>query len=217
MAYFMVHLNIAQEMFERQNIVDKGAFYLGSIAPDAISFKPGCKRADKKFSHFGIGGEDWGDYTTCDEWKNNLIVSLEWYSGKANKDFLYGYFSHVITDIETTRFFVGPVRDKRDDKLMEAYKEDCSAAEAVLLSNIKNLDELWTLLYQSNQYCLPEFFDCHDISSMIDFMKNTLYSDMPVKPDYKANIYSTQNFMEFVENTIKTIDTLYKSKEELII
>ena len=61
MAYFMVHLNIAQDLYGRHsNIGDKGAFYLGAIAPDAVAFKPGSARSDKKHSHFCIGDEDWG-------------------------------------------------------------------------------------------------------------------------------------------------------------
>jgi len=202
MAYFMVHLNIAQEMYKRYpNIEDQGAFYLGSIAPDAIAFKPGYKHSDKQLSHFYVG-DDWNVEPNCDEWRENLTFSIEQYKGRVNKDFLYGYFSHVVTDIETTRLFYGPVRDKHDNTLMEVYLRDCSAAEAVLLGKMGNLNELWSLLYQSNQHCLPEFFTCTDVSTMLDFMKNQLYSNMPVNPEYHAGIYGINNFWEFINNTI---------------
>jgi len=188
--------------------MDKGAFYLGSIAPDAMSFKPGCKRSDKKYSHFCLSGDEWGVESNNDEWRENLTVSLKRYEGHVNKDFLYGYYAHGIADIETSRLFHGPVRDQRNDALMEAYIRDCSAAEAVLLRNMGNLDDLWTLLYQSNHHCLHGLFSCQDMSTMIDFMEHQLYANMPVNPEYRASVYGIHDFTEFIANTIKTIDVL---------
>jgi hypothetical protein len=211
MAYFMVHLNIAQEIFKRSSsIEDKGAFYLGSIAPDAISFKPGFKRSDKKYSHFCTGEEDWGGYSNYDEWRKNFIFNIKRYTGSINKDFLHGYFAHVITDIETSRNIYGPVRNKQDSKLMEAYTKDCSAAEAIFLGKMKNLKELWPLLHQGNHHCLPEFFDCRDVSAMIDFMENKLYADMPIEHKYQASVYGIADFMAFNDNTIEIIEKWHK-------
>lgn len=207
MAYFMVHLNIAQGIYEGcSNIRDKGAFFIGAIAPDAVAFKPGCKRSDKKLSHFCIGNEEWGDCTNCDEWKENLVATIKQYSDQVNEDFLHGYFAHVITDIETTRLFWGPVRDTRDEQLIGAYTKDCLAAEAVLLRKMGNLGELWTLLGNANRYCLPEFFTCQDVCTMTEYMKNTLYSDMPINPDYQASVFGAQDFAAFVENVIETVN-----------
>jgi len=210
MAYFMVHLNIAQSIYEQHSgIKDKGAFYLGAIAPDAIAFRQGSVRSDKKATHFCIGDEDWGGITNCDEWQENLIVNTKRYKGIINDDFLFGYCTHVVADIETNRRFYGPVREKHDDQLIKAYVKDCSAAETILLDRMKNRDELWPLLYQSNQYELPGLNNCQNISSMIDFMKNELYANMLTNPEYHASIYDITDFMMFIENTIHLINTLW--------
>jgi hypothetical protein len=64
MGYLMVHLRIAQELLKVCDFIkDIGAFYKGSIAPDAIMFRKGCNRQDKSVTHFCTGDEGWGYYT----------------------------------------------------------------------------------------------------------------------------------------------------------
>ena len=204
MAYFMVHLCIAQTICETQNIEDKGAFALGSVAPDAVAFNPGRAHADKNFSHFFTGCK-WGDTADYDEWRESLVRGLSRYAGQMDRDFLYGYFAHVMTDIETNRLLYGPVRDSRDAARMAAYHKDCAAAEAVFLSKIHELGALWPLLHEANRFEMPEFFTCKDVNNMIDHMQNDLYADMSVDPGYRANIYGMKDFFMLVESTLVAI------------
>ena len=209
MPYFMVHLNMAQMIYERSSTVkDKGAFYLGALAPDSISFRPGCVRSDKAVTHFCVGKQDWGDYSNCDEWEENARLCIERYRGQVNDDFLHGYFSHVIADVENTRFFYAPVRDKHDDELLQAFIKDNDAAEAVLLRKMKNLNELWSLLRQSNQHFLPDLTTCEDCLTMIDFMENELYAKMVPDPEYRASIYDLSDFMKFIKRMADMTETM---------
>ena len=120
MAYLMVHITIGFKLLSLcPNIDDKGAFLLGTISPDAISFRPGCKRSDKSITHFCVGDEGWGYYTNyiedCAEIDSILLNDIENIDGLwsmleyANKHCLAGLFttkdnSYLINAMKTDMY-----------------------------------------------------------------------------------------------------------------
>src|SRR5262245_47003533 len=109
MGYLMVHLTVAQKLLERcPHIRDLSAFYKGSLAPDAIMFRPGSRRSDKSAAHFCTGDEGWGYYTNYDDWTASLFANLPKYAGNTNEDFLFGYCGHILMDIAYCRRYWTP-------------------------------------------------------------------------------------------------------------
>ena len=203
MSYLMVHLTIGYKLLNRcPDIKDKGAFLLGTVSPDAISFRPGCKRSDKEKTHFYVGDEGWGRYTNHEELENNFIISIKKYVGTVDKDFLFGYTSHVITDIEHGRQFWTPTRLTGDDDYINAYIRDCGEIDSILLADIENVDELWTVLENANKHCLPDIYTVEDNASMLNKMKTELYYNRPIDPEYAPRVLTMPRMLQFMDEVV---------------
>ena len=200
MGYLMVHLRIAQELIKGCDFIkDIGALYMGSIAPDAIMFREGCKREDKSLTHFCIGDEGWGYYTNYEAWKNNLFHSIKRYKGYVDDDFLFGYCAHILTDIECARQFWNPVRLTKDESYKDTYIKDCGEVESRLMEKIENMEEVWSLLSDSHNYCLENLFTINDTKKLTDVMVNDMYVHRHPNLDYHPSIFTVDGVTKFVE------------------
>jgi hypothetical protein len=209
MAYLMVHLKIAQELLKNNtNIKDIGAFYKGSLAPDAIMFRHGCKRSEKSSTHFCVGDEGWGNYTNYDEWENNLNLSIRNYIGKINSSFLFGYYVHVLTDIATANMFWNPVRLTNDRKYMDDYSKDCAEIDSRLLESFENKEMLWSQLKNSTDYCLSDLFNVNDLSILIDEMTNNMYNNRKSNPDYEFKVITFSDMLDFINIMVSKISNV---------
>ncbi len=200
MGYLMVHLRIAQELLKGCDFIkDIGAFYKGSIAPDAIMFREGCKRQDKSLTHFCTGDEGWGYYTNYEAWKNNLFNSIKKYKGYVNDDFLFGYSAHILTDIECARQFWNPVRLANDENYKDTYIKDCCEVDSRLMESIENMEQVWSLLSDSHNYCLEDLFSMDDTKKLIDIMINDMYAHRHPNFSYYPSIFTYDRVTKFVE------------------
>ena len=200
MGYLMVHLRIAQELLKSCDFIkDIGAFYKGSVAPDAIMFRQGCKREDKSLTHFCIGDEGWGYYTNYEAWKNNLFHSMKKYKGYVNDDFLFGYCAHILTDIEFARQFWNPIRLKNDENNMNTYTKDCAEVDLHLMERIENMEQIWSFLNDSQDYCLEDLFSIADTKKLINIMANDMYAHRHSNPNYYPSIFTVDRVTKFVE------------------
>jgi hypothetical protein len=210
LSYLMVHLTIGYKLLEiYPDIEDKGAFLLGTISPDAIMFRSGCERSDKSMTHFCTGDEGWGFYTNYDEWTENLIENIHNFYGSVNKNFLFGYMSHIITDIENTRCFWTPARLSNDDTYKRTYLRDSTEIDSILLNTSINIDELWSILENSNKHCLTDLYSIEDNSIMIEKMKSEMYYNRYPTPGYTPSVYTIQKVSKFMDEVICKI-RMYK-------
>lgn len=206
LSYLMVHLTIGYKLLELcPDIEDMGAFLLGTVSPDAIMFRPGCIRSDKSNTHFCIGNEGWGYYTNYDEWLASLTRNIRDLSGTNNRDFLFGYMSHIITDIENTKHFWTPIRLSNDQEYINLYIKDCGEIDSILLRDIENVNYLWSTLKNSNKHCLPDLFKIEDNSLLIDKMSSEMYFDRYPTPNYSLSIFTMSKALRFMDETINSI------------
>ena len=212
MSYLMVHITIAYKLLEEfPDIADRSAFLIGSIAPDAISFRPGCVRSDKTLTHFCTGDEGWGHHTNYDEWFGNLINGMRKLLDFINKDFLLGYMAHIITDIENSRHFWTPTRLKNDKEYMETYLKDCAEIDSILLNKIENIDEMWKSLENSENHFLPEFFTSKDIVLMVEKMQSEIYFNRYPNHDYSLSVLTESMVFVFIDDIVEKVKS-YKIK-----
>lgn len=207
----MVHLKTSEELLKRcEFIKDKGAFYMGSIAPDAIMFRKGCKREDKALTHFCTGNDKWGYYTNYEAWKENLYCNIKKYVGNVNEDFLFGYFSHIYTDIENTRQFWTPTRLKNDETYMNTYIKDCDEVDSVLMGYMWNIEDTWSLLEGATKYSLKNLFSVDDTKELLNVMKNVMYVNRQSNPEYIPSIFTVEATTKFVEQVVDKISVDFK-------
>ena len=123
MASWMIHLRVAQRLYQELRIEPVSEFILGNIAPDSgvpaedgNGFVP-----DKSVSHFYAFNDD-GSHYICEDLfidqyfppERRLSCTREEYA------FLLGYLTHLLTDKIWSREFVLPAKKKQS----ELYRAD---------------------------------------------------------------------------------------------
>lgn len=109
----VMHFVIAHEIIRKIPDLDRDAFLIGAIAPDAVSPKGG--------SHFFQGSHE--NYTR----RIGYDAFLEKYSDDAHKNYILGYYSHLIgDDLWLTGFYIPWLKNriKLDSSIQEKYHHD---------------------------------------------------------------------------------------------
>ena len=142
--------------------------------------------------------------------------------GSVNKDFLFGYMSHVIADMENAKRFWNPVRLTNDENKKQTFFNDCYEIDSILLkllnslnslsnlSKTENIDELWARLdNRESNYCLPGICEADDINYMFDVMKSQIYFDRKPNPEYKTSIFTLPIALNYIDEiAVKTIEAI---------
>jgi len=104
MPFPITHLCIAYEILSNTpQIKEPCDFLLGAITPDSVQFRNNFKPNMKKISHLCVGDEEWGKVTNNIEWQENVLGFFERNKNIEKVDFIYGYCTHVLADIQNNR------------------------------------------------------------------------------------------------------------------
>jgi hypothetical protein len=148
----MVHLSVAHRLVERYGYPPSSAFYLGSVAPDAIHKRPGTDRADKLAVHLvGEGGLDGGRLCAL------LSRRGQGTDGAAPiADMAAGYAGHVLTDVYWREDLILPFRAQHEERLLRQqmsvdelralYYNECDKVDLELYDRQPWRPEVWALL-----------------------------------------------------------------------
>ena len=130
MASWMVHLRIADKLLDELRDIDETAFVMGNIAPDS-----------------GVPNEDWTKFTPpktvshFNDGRYNASINIDEFCSKYfnqeinqkyNKkqySFFLGYYVHLLSDIEWSKFVYNP--------LIQAYPKEASEDEYKLVWTAK--------------------------------------------------------------------------------
>jgi len=202
MSFFMVHLQVAAQVYNRlaHADIDRRSFLLGAVAPDAIAFRPGCGRADKCRSHFTPPGFAWAQCTDNEMWTRCLHDGLLPYASFENQSFLLGYRIHVLTDIANNSppwqimRFLNPMDVK-------AVETDMLEHEARLLADFGGEEALFPQLTLTDADALGDLATADDIARMLGFIKNELYRDRPPNPAHPFVFKTPADLADFIQNT----------------
>jgi hypothetical protein len=143
MALPMVHLSVAHHLVCSCGYRPIPAFYLGSIAPDAIHMRPGTGGEDKRAVHLAQDGSiDLGQV-------QQLITGCWQTSGDVA--FAEGYCVHLLTDLYWADQFVRPLRTGLDGTLPERelralYYDECDKIDLELYDQQPWRNDVWALL-----------------------------------------------------------------------
>ena len=118
MASWMIHLRVAQRLYQELRIVPVSEFVLGNIAPDSgvpaevgNGFVP-----DKSVSHFYAFNDD-GSHYICEDLFIDRYFPPERRSSCTGEEyaFLLGYLTHLLTDKIWSREFVLPAKKEQSE------------------------------------------------------------------------------------------------------
>jgi hypothetical protein len=142
MALPMVHLSVAHGLVCAWGYRPTPAFYLGSIAPDAIHMRPGIDSQDKRAVHLSQDGQI--DLRRVQE----LVTECWQTSGDA--PFAEGYCVHLLTDRYWVDETVRPLQAKLDPmpwhEQRTLYYDECDKIDLELYDQQPWRDSVWALL-----------------------------------------------------------------------
>jgi hypothetical protein len=179
----MSHLCIAADVLRRcpGMIRDVPAYYLGSLAPDAVHFRPGFVPAYKAVSHLCPEGATWGKVEDSDAWWDKVLA---YYRKSEQTDFLRGYCVHILSDIATGRVFWVPFRQKvldgtatdydhiYEDPRYQAYRREMVEADIRLYHSFPQRAAVWAQLEKAKGTDLPGLVAAGETESI---RENILY------------------------------------------
>lgn len=204
MASWMIHLRVAQGIYEKLNLVHKSEFIMGNIAPDSgvptadgTGFVP-----DAAVSHFQIVDEN-GIKDVHDDWFVVQYFSKEKREHYNEKEyaFYFGYLTHLLTD----KFWASKIVYGAKEKLSDLFEQD----NVTFWKNVKRDWYDLDFLYLKKH---PEF-EAFRIYEGINEFKNT-YLDFFAEDAFEQR---KKFIVEFYRKGVETMEEreTYISPEEL--
>ncbi|GIO25556.1 zinc dependent phospholipase C family protein [Ornithinibacillus bavariensis] len=184
----IMHLIVATQIARQSTIMDKHAFLIGGIAPDAVY--------PKTRSHFYKGNED--DYTTSIDFN----AFLEKYPQQS--DYILGYYTHLIADyIWVKGFYQGWLKNRMDqDKtLLERYHHDFKVLNGKLL-HYYQIDTTILKDFQLTSIHDLEEVKVADVEKFIPYLIEDIHYP---QEDLEAalNVFTFQQIIGYVETSIE--------------
>jgi len=217
MAFTMTHLIISENISRifASDIKSLPQFYLGSIAPDAAHQRANYISDYKKASHLITGDEQWGMITDTDTWKDKIIEFLLKNRHSENHDFILGYCSHVLTDLQNTILVWNPFKIKYADELIEIsygnkHHQECNKLDIELAQTYENREEFWFHLANSKSIDIPNIIYAAEIDKQKDLILNSWYKDKERQDISSNKIRTYENEMEFIKNATDYIVPIFQ-------
>lgn len=213
MPFAMTHLNIAYNILSTTSQIKKPCdFILGALAPDSVHFRDNYNSDMKKKSHLCVGDEKWGRLTNNSEWLENVIAFLEENKHTDKADFIYGYCSHIIADIQNNIKIWTPFllenKETLEKGLGSAYHQESYAIDYELYLLNSHQKTIWEMLENAVGYDISDIIAADEINEM---KYDTLYSRFLNREsvDVSLNKYVTlSNMQEFILSESQYIKNL---------
>lgn len=136
-----------------------------------------------------------------------MNLNIRNYADITNSDFLFGYYAHILTDIAYTSRFWTPTRVNGDKKYIDDYLKDIAEIDSRLFESLENKEMLWSLLSNSENYCLHDLFNVNDLSILIDEMINNIYNNRKSNPDYEFRVVTLTDMLDFIDIMVSKISS----------
>jgi hypothetical protein len=205
----MVHLSVAHRLVERYGYPSSPAFYLGSIAPDAIHKRPDTERPDKLDVHL-IGQEG------LDEGRLRAFLAEQGRStGDAAgmalgyaADIATGYVGHILTDVYWRENLLLPFRGQFEERLQRnempvaelraLYYSECDRVDLDLYDQQPWRPEVWALLRVAPARNLDGLLSAGEIAGWRDRVLSW-FDDNRDKALYTPQYLTLERVLAFVD------------------
>ena len=156
MAGVITHVYIARKLLDRNevSVENPKAYFLGSIAPDAVMSKVDYHRDDKKKSHLriDISSDDWYLNEYKELFSSRIIEFYTKHILDMNNSFALGYLVHLLTDQAFHYTFRLDIMECLRDKGLP------NSGRQLMLAMVHELDTLDYYLLDKNQTLLEELW-----------------------------------------------------------
>ncbi len=208
MATWGLHIRIAEKLLDLGFNLDNESFLIGNIGPDC-----------------GVANEDWSAFsppTEISHWKDdcdnsiNADLFFETHVKNQNydmheKSFLYGYYVHLLTDIEFRRLVK---TKKRTDKNYEILNEDKNFIWTIKkdwydLDHLYFRDNQSSLFYKIFQHVktFPDYLDYYPkgaVENKVNYITD-FYLKSSDNLDRKYIYLTSEEMGNFLDETVKLI------------
>jgi hypothetical protein len=196
MALPMVHLAVAHQLVCAYGYRPVPAFYLGSIAPDAIHMRPGTGREDKQAVHLFVNA-------AVDLARVQQFMAACW-QASADAAFAEGYCVHLLTDRCWADEFVRPWLDGLGSSMSRQeqrtlYYAECDKVDLELYDRQPWREEIWALLRRAEAGDCRGLLAPHEIEAWRD---RTLdwFEEHRDKADYQSRYVTPEMALDFIRN-----------------
>ena len=193
MATWLTHLRVAERVSDQIKISDRSLFFAGIIAPDSDTpsdISHWCTNADK---------------TTCDAQGFYLkYISGSLHSG--DKDFYWGYYIHLLTDILWHKKKIDPIKHESKDT-KRAIKQKWRNVDMSFLADYRDFKPLTEMKYAiecTNKYdkCWFDYYTDGQVKKLVGgILSNLNISKVEKQSKDSATEIEVEQFIdECVEN-----------------
>lgn len=219
MSNTIAHLAVAREILLQSPalVTDAHAYYLGTLAPDTISSKPGCLREDKKYVHLrqDIRDADWLTEEKMSLFQSRIAEFAENHiqnnPDSARRDFAVGYLVHLLTDKwnhktirqQMLRIANGVGVQETDRAFFHMMTNDLEALDQYLLTRNPQLRQLFADLTGTPvTVSLPGYIETEYLQASIQWWQTTYLPNIQAR---KLLYISTPDIDTFVELSSREI------------
>lgn len=209
MPFPMVHLCIAGEILKiNSRLNNYSDFYMGSLVPDAVHFRPEFSGNDKKASHLCVSDEAWGKIFNNEEWAENVLDFFRKQKDNYSYEFIFGYASHILADITGNIELWMPFAAKYPYELNNPWgslihKEQYEIDTRIYFEQ-KDEKAIWESLKKSKGVDLPGIVSAGEMDKMIPSILYEQYSSRFPDSDFKFEFISLERMKEFINtNAVK--------------
>lgn len=195
MPFPMTHLCIAYNILNNTSQIKNPCdFMLGALAPDSVHFRDNYESGMKKVSHLCMGDKEWGQETNNQEWIENVLTFLQENKHMENSDFMYGYCSHIVADIQNNIKIWTPFRLENSDALEKGagsvYHQESYAMDYELYLLHPQRKIIWQMLEDATSYNIVNIVMSNEIDKMKDAILHSQFMDRE-STDLSHNKYVT--------------------------
>lgn len=186
MPYPMAHLMIARQVLAQRPMQDPAAFVLGTLAPDAVHFRPGYHSGMKKITHFVEDDLPWGENLDTAQ-RQRSVWDFAKKDRQLSPDFRLGYCVHLLSDICWAHWFYQPLilslpgaERARAEEATRADQAEMDARFSVLLRR----EAMWQLLREAVPEGLPGVVEQGEVQAIRDSILGEQYADRREDPSH---------------------------------
>ncbi len=219
MANTIAHLAVAKVIADKnpEMIQNERAYYLGTLAPDTVTSRPGAGKEEKKRVHLrgGIRDAEWlfpEQMAVFAERINQFILhQLKEEKNPDQRDFNMGYLVHLLTDCcnhETIRQKLLQKAAERgivssDKEFFHMCVNDLGALDAYLLASRPELGELFAaLLSRKSEFLLQGWIEQEDIDGSMQWWQEKY---LPETKERRLLYITTADMEEFLEYSAEKV------------
>lgn len=223
MAGTVMHLVIADRLFDKLPIENKALFFCGNLAPDAIMGRKNYIREMKNHTHFKDGQKPY-TFRIKENRENYMVRLMDFYENYVKtqsaeaKDLYLGYLVHILVDElylsdYYEEFLLRLEKDgisPEDPDFCKAFTGDVDRVDWELVRSYSFSESMPELLFSEDGYEIKDYITAEELSNSKRYI---IYKNFEVKHDPEPLMVADmdRNY-RFIELCVNMVPKLLKER-----